>query len=132
MFNLTFLSPALQGRPDHKYDICYQALMTSPIPLRGSTERKLHGEIASKLEAIGTPKQLYDRNGDPRPTRPDELQFFECLENKSVDLSAPEFDLLQRHVNATVEAEVFPKAWSRQGQETIEWLANVKTAQPAA
>lgn len=130
MFTLRFLPRSAQGiRPDHQYDIVYQSLMSSPLPLRGSTERKLHGELVTKLEAIGTPVPKFDATGAEREVRADELQLFQCLEGGNIDVSAPEYDLLQRHVTATVDAEVFPKVWSRQGQQTLDWLASVKSVQ---
>lgn len=123
---ITFLPQHPTGRPDREYDITYQSLMSSPLPLRGSTERKLHGELVSRLEALGQPRTPLDGAGNPRAIRPDELQLFDCPAGGTLELSDPEYDFLSRHVNAMVDADVFPKAWSREGQALVDLLARAQ------
>lgn len=124
--NFLPLSAQVNGR-DRRYDLIYNSLMASPLPLRGSTERKLHASLVERLEAIGHPRPVLDLAGNPRPIRPDELQLYDCDPlGGYVDISDAEYDLVVRHVTATVEAEAFPKPWSREGQALLDYLASIK------
>ncbi len=109
-----------------RFDITYSALVQSPVPLNGSTERKLQGELLDRLEGIGQLKPAVDALGNPREHKRDELQLFECVGGGSIAVSDPEYDLLKRHVVATIDAPGFPKAWSRDGQKCLDWLTELK------
>jgi hypothetical protein len=109
-----------------QFDITYSALVQSPLPLNGSTERKLQGELLDRLEGIGQLKPALDGLGNPREHKRDELQLFECVGGGSIAVSDPEYDLLKRHIVATVDSANFPKAWSRDGQRCVDWIEGVK------
>jgi len=110
-----------------RFDITYSALVQSPLPLNGSTERKLQGELLDRLEGIGQLKPALNPDGTTREHKRDELQLFECVGGGSITISDPEYDLLKRHVVATVDAANFPKAWSREGQRCMDWITELMT-----
>lgn len=102
---------------DLRFDICYSALYQSPLPLRGSTERKTQIAIADKLEVIGQIILVRDQQtGEMREHRKNELVLYETVVGGSVVLTEPEYDFVKRHVAALIDSEVFPKAWTRQGE----------------
>lgn len=117
---------------DLRFDIIYSALLQSPIPLRGSTERKAHVEVLGKLEAIGKLKRVRDqKTGEERDHRKDELALYETETGGAVTLSDSEYDLIKRHTTSVVEGEYFPKAWSRQGEAIMELFETLQPDAPA-
>ena len=110
--------------PDSKrFELLHNALMQSPVPIRGSTERRMHGELLDKLEGIGSPRDVLDpMTGRPRDHRKDELVLYECIAGGTINISDAEYDFVKRHVTAFVDWEGFPKAWSRDGQALLDYL----------
>lgn len=118
---------------DLRFDICYSALYQSPLPLRGSTERKTQIAVADKLEGIGAVIGVRDQQtGEVREHRKNELVLYETITGGAVTLTEPEYDLLKRHATALIDSEVFPKAWARQGESLVEMLDAVPVDVPAA
>lgn len=113
-----------------RYEIAYQALLFSPLPVHAN-ERKAHGEILSKLEAIGQLKQMYDGQGAPRGYGPDEVRLYVCVSGGMVLLTEAEWDLLKRHIVAMVEAPTFSKSLLREGDALVEYVTTIPPEPPA-
>ena len=109
------------GAGNRQYEIAYQALLFSPVPVQ-RTERKVHGELLDKLEAIGEPKPVLDAAGQPRAYGPDEVMLYVCPLGGSVRLSEAEYDVLTRHVTAIVDGPTFQKALLREADRLVDYL----------
>jgi hypothetical protein len=114
------------------YELVYQSLLFSPLPVQGN-ERKVHGEVLGKLEAIGELKPMLDADGKtPREYGRDEIRLYHCPAGGSVTLTEAEYDLVKRHVAAIADAPTFPKASSRAIDALIDTLDKLPKVEPEA
>src|ERR1019366_9358511 len=110
-----FQMRTLQFDPlSRQFDIVYSSLLQSPLPLRGATERRTQIGLLISLVTIGQLKPTRDTLGNPREPTRDELHLYETVSGGSIAVNEAEFDLLKKHVTATVDSDGFPKAWSRE------------------
>lgn len=106
---------------DLRFDLMYSSLVQSPLALNGSTERKTQIGILEKFEAIGTLILVRDqKTQEDRLPKKNELSLYETLTGGDIELTDPEYDLLKKHATATINADAFPKAYSREGQKIID------------
>lgn len=106
-----------------RYEIAYQSLLYSPLPI-AKHERKTHGSALSKLESIGQVRPIINgATGEGREPGPDDVRLYVSVTGGDLALEEAEWDLLARHVEATVQSPTFAKALLREADAFLDALA---------